>query len=154
MNSPPPCDMSEFDVDQFFKDAYTDITKDIDKVMDIVIGRFNYCPRYYLATVLRSNWYPATQLLTYRLNAYISKTYNTHKVQINGFISGAHLCRDQIHLNAHGYSMFVDKGLGPLLDAHYNILRKPRCERNAPVLSKSAKRRRRNAQKKVLKDAE
>ena len=90
----------------------------------------------------------------YRLNAYISKTYDIRKVQINGFIANAHLCRDQIHLNALGYSMFLDKGLGPLLDAHYNVLRKPKNERNPPILSKSAKRRRRNAQKKAQDTAQ
>ena len=38
---------------------------------------------------------------------------------MNGRILDEHLESDEIHLNASGYSLFVSKGLGPLLDNHF-----------------------------------
>ncbi len=71
-------------------------------------------------------------------------------IQMNGFITPSHLCLDGIQFTAAGYSLFVDKGLGPMLDSYYDKLRLPKSVRNAKAnMSKSAKRRKRAAEKKA-----
>ncbi len=134
--SPPTTKLENFDPDTFIDKAYDDVVADIDKVMAIVLGRYEDAKTYHLATVLRFNWSPTVILLAYRLHAYISKMYLFKVIQINGFVHPRHLCRDDIQFNLDGYSLFIDKGLGPLLDSHYNILHKPKCERNPSHLSK------------------
>ncbi len=61
---------------------------------------------------------------------------------INRFLSTEHMCDDRIHLNAKGYRVFMDQGVGILLGNYYKNHRKPKCDRN-PVASKSRSSRKR-----------
>ena len=76
--------------------------------------------KYDLACIIRNNWFPAMRLLAYRMNGYLSKSPSVTLNQINGFLERKHMCRDDIHMNALGYSVFIEKGLGQLLESHYN----------------------------------
>ena len=44
-----------------------------------------------------------------------------------------HYLRDRVHFNHAGYVLLLDKGIGPLFDAHYENVRVPKAE---PILSR------------------
>ena len=144
----PPTELQEFDV-KFLDDSIKAHFNNIDSVNDVIRGRYYGLHLYALGVVIRRNWYPVIQEVVHRQIMHLNQLHTVTINQMNFFLESSHMCRDKVHLNSSGYSVFLDKGLGPLLDSHYDALRKPKCERNRIPVSKSATRRRKNAKKKV-----
>ena len=148
LRKPPRGPALDFDSKLFVDAAYDDICKDVKVVMSEINVVYKDVRKYGLACIIRKNWFPSIRLLAYRINGYMSKTHCITMNQINGFLDVKHICRDDIHLNALGYRVFVDKGLGPMLDSYYNERRLPKDMRKPVKISKSAKRRQRKSLKK------
>ncbi len=141
LRKPPMGPVEDFDSKLFVDTAYDDTCKEVKSVMTEIDAVYDSVRKYGLSCIMRKNWFPAIRVLAYRINGYMSKSHQITMNQINGFLDGMHFCRDDIHLNALGYRVFVEKGLGPMLDSYYNQHRLPKSVRNPPKTSKSAKRR-------------
>ncbi len=148
LRCPPRGKVLDFDSKLFIDTAYDDICKDVKVVMTEINAVYDSTRKYGLSCIIRKYWFPAIRVLACRINGYMSKTHHVTMNQINGFLEPKHICKDDIHMNAMGYRVFVEKGLGPMLDSYYNLHRLPKSLRNPPKMSKSAKRRQRKSLKK------
>ena len=146
---PPKKEPVIFNIKKFLDDKFEKVKGQIDHDMLQVKTQYPDAEYHALSILLRDNWFPPLVLMAYRLNAYLSVKHSVKLSQMNGFVAPYHMCSDNIHFNSEGYSLFISKGIGPLLDEYHEMNRKPRNERRPPVLSKSAKRHRRNAAKKA-----
>ena len=70
---------------------------------------------------------------------------------MNGFLEPKHFDSDSIHLNELGYKLFIEKGLGPLIDSHLATCRINR-KRPKPPVSEMCRSSRRRHNKKVARE--
>ena len=122
-----------FDKDEFLETRYQNMCAKIDEFMTHIRGRYEGLKFFGLAVVKRPHWFPEIEIISARLNGYLNKQHGVRICQMNGRIESCHLEADNIHFNAFGYSHFISKGLGPLLDDYYMSLEPP------PKRKKSAK---------------
>ncbi len=83
---------------------------------------------FMLAPVLRSHWFPAIRNMIPKLLYYIEREHGVKVCQMNQFIQSRHIDDDdKVHVTPEGYKLFISKGLGPLVDHHWQI-NKPEVE--------------------------
>ncbi len=115
-----------FDQDEFVDTCFDTMCTQMDEVIQFVHSHYDGLKLFGLSIIKRRNWYPIICTLSARLNGYMSKTHRVRMCQMNDRIPDDHFETDEIHLNAQGYSVFVSKGMGPMLDNNYMSLEPPK----------------------------
>ena len=92
------------------------------------------CVIYSMGIVYRENWLPLSCQLASVVNNYLSTVQGVTICNMNKFVKPTQFCSDKTHFNHEGYHLFMDRGLGPLLDQHYKQVRTRRPNRKRRAL--------------------
>ena len=140
---------SIFDPCAYVDAKYESIAGHIDTVISIIKQRFPNAKLYCLSIPIRSNWYPLIINLAKMLDKYVEFVQKVRVCDINQFLLSEHFCEDRVHLNAKGYRVFMDRGVGIVLGVYFKECRRPKSERrDVAVRSRSGRKRLYRSQRK------
>lgn len=117
---------SFFDPCAYIDARYEEITAHIDRVMAIILEQYSECNLFSLGIINRPNWLPLSVELAKKINLYLQNEHHVKICHLNPYVQRHMLKPDNVHFNEHGYRLFMDRGLGPVLEPHYKLHRIPK----------------------------
>lgn len=109
-------DMIRFDPNAFFEQELDKFVSQIDRVISRLEKHFPDAEVVFSSVFERSYWDDMTTLMAKCINWYIKCYRGCRTVNLNGKVPLTLLKRDKIHYKNLGYRVFMDKGLGMLLE--------------------------------------
>ena len=121
----PPMKQEDFNHEIFLQQQKNSIYKSIDSVMKVLSTHFPECKIFVLGALPRKHWFPEMLEILSDINKYLRIKHKVSVVQVHKFVKRCHLEKDGIHFNKEGYKVLMSKGVGPVFDSYYAMVKKP-----------------------------
>ena len=113
-------DMIRFNPNTFYESQLELILSQIDRVINRLEKCFPESEIVYSSVFERCYWDPLTLHMACTINWYMRTERQLRLVNLNGKVPRDRIKDDLVHFTNLGYHIFMDKGIGMVLDRYYN----------------------------------